>query len=33
VKEYARQWAKSEGEELDTLSQWIKIVANILNTQ
>jgi hypothetical protein len=24
VEEYARRWAKSEGEELDTLSEWIK---------
>jgi hypothetical protein len=24
VEEYARRWTKSEGEELDTLSEWIK---------
>jgi hypothetical protein len=26
VEEYARHWTKSEGEELDTLSEWIKSI-------
>jgi hypothetical protein len=30
VEEYARRWAKSEGEELDTLSEWIKSIRKLL---
>jgi hypothetical protein len=30
VEEYARRWTKSEGEELDTLSEWIKSIRKLL---
>jgi hypothetical protein len=26
VEEYARRWTKSEGKELDSLSEWIKCI-------
>jgi hypothetical protein len=29
VEEYARRWIKSEGEELDTLSEWIKSIRKL----
>ena len=33
VEEYARRWAKSEGEELDTLSEWIKSIRTLLKSR
>jgi hypothetical protein len=30
VEEYARRGTKSEGEELDTLSEWIKSIRKLL---
>ena len=33
VKEYARRWTKSEGEELDTLSEWIKNIQKLLKSR
>jgi hypothetical protein len=30
VEEYARRWTKAEGEELDTLSEWIKTDRKLL---
>ena len=33
VEEYARRWAKSEGEELDTLSEWIKNILKLLKSR
>ena len=30
MEEYARRWTKSEREELDTLSEWIKTIRNLL---
>jgi hypothetical protein len=30
VEEYARRWTKSEGEELDTLSEWVKKYSKII---
>jgi hypothetical protein len=33
VEEYARRWAKSEGEELDTLSEWIKSIRKLLKSR
>jgi hypothetical protein len=32
LEEYARRWTKSEGEELDTLSEWIKSIRKILKS-
>jgi hypothetical protein len=29
VEEYARRWTESEGEELDTLSEWIKTIPKL----
>jgi hypothetical protein len=29
VEEYAWRWTKSEGEELDTLSEWIKSIQTL----
>ena len=29
-EEYARRWAKKEDVEVDTLSEWIKSIANVL---
>jgi hypothetical protein len=33
VEEYARRWTKSEGEELDTLSEWIKNIRKLLKSR
>jgi hypothetical protein len=33
VEEYAKRWTKSEGEELDTLSEWIKSVRKLLKSR
>jgi hypothetical protein len=33
VEECARRWAKSEREELDTLSEWIKNIRKVLKTR
>jgi hypothetical protein len=33
VEEYARRWTKSEGEELDTLSEWIKHIRKVLKSR
>ena len=33
VEEYARRWTKSEGEELDTFSEWIKSIRNLLKSR
>jgi hypothetical protein len=30
VEEYAIRWNKSEGEDLDTLSEWIKSIGKLL---
>jgi hypothetical protein len=30
VEDYARRWAKSEKEELDSLSEWVKCIKGIL---
>jgi hypothetical protein len=30
---YARSWEKSEGEELDTLSEWIKSIRKLLKSR
>jgi hypothetical protein len=30
VEEYARGWTKSEGEELETVSEWIKSIKKII---
>jgi hypothetical protein len=30
VEEYTRRWTKSEGEELDTLPEWIKNIRKLL---
>ena len=32
VEEYARRWTKSEGEELETLSEWIKSIRSLLKS-
>jgi hypothetical protein len=32
VEDYARRWAKSEKEELDSLSEWIKSIRSILKS-
>jgi hypothetical protein len=33
VEEYARRWTKSEGKELDTLSEWIKNIGKLLRSR
>jgi hypothetical protein len=33
VGDYARRWAKSEKEELDSLSEWIKCIRGILKSR
>ena len=33
VEEYARRWTKSEREELDTLSEWIKSIRKSLKSR
>jgi hypothetical protein len=33
VEDYARQWAKREKEDLDTLSEWLKSVRGILSSE
>ena len=33
VEEYARRWTKSEGEEFDTLSEWIKSIRKLLKSR
>jgi hypothetical protein len=33
VEKYARRWANSEGEELDTLSEWIKSICKLLKSR
>jgi hypothetical protein len=33
VEEYARRWTKSEGEEIDTLSEWIKSIRKLLKSR
>ena len=33
VEEYARRWTKYEGEELDTLSEWIKSIRKLLKSR
>ena len=30
VEDYARQWAKREMEDLDTLSEWVKSVRSLI---
>jgi RAB protein geranylgeranyltransferase component A len=30
VEDYARQWAKREKEDLDTLSEWVKSVRSLI---
>ena len=30
VEDYARQWAKREKEDLDTLSEWVKCVRSLI---
>ena len=30
VEDYARQWAKREEEELDTLSEWVKAMRSLI---
>ena len=30
VEDYARQWAKREKEDLDTLSEWVKSVKSLI---
>jgi hypothetical protein len=30
VEDYARQWAKREKEDLDTLSEWMKSVKSLI---
>jgi hypothetical protein len=30
VEDYARQWAKREKEDLDTLSEWVKSVRSLM---
>jgi hypothetical protein len=32
VEEYIRHWAKSEGEEIDTLSEWMKSIQKLLRS-
>jgi hypothetical protein len=32
VEEYARRWTKSEGDDLDTLSEWIKSIRKLLKS-
>ena len=32
VEDYARQWAKREKEDVDTLSEWIKAVDLVVDT-
>ena len=32
-EEYARRWTKSEGDELDTLSEWIKSIQKLLKSR
>jgi hypothetical protein len=32
-EEYARRWTKSEEEELDTLSAWIKSIRKLLKSR
>ena len=31
VEEYVRRWAKKEGVEIDTLSEWVKSVMSLVN--
>jgi hypothetical protein len=31
VEDYARQWAKCEKENLDTLSEWVKSVRSLIH--
>ena len=31
VEEYARRWAKKEDVEVDTLSEWVKLVLSLVN--
>jgi hypothetical protein len=31
--DYANRWAKRKNEELDTLSEWVKSIRGILNSQ
>jgi hypothetical protein len=31
VEDYARQWAKREKENLDTLSEWVKSVRSLIH--
>jgi GTP1/Obg family GTP-binding protein len=33
VEDYARRWAKSEKEELDSLSEWVKSIRSILKSR
>ena len=33
VEDYARQWAKREEEELDTLSEWMKTVRSLMQVR
>jgi hypothetical protein len=33
VEEYARRWTESVGEELDTLSEWIKSIRKLLKSR
>jgi hypothetical protein len=33
VEEYARRWTKSKEEELDTLSEWIKSIRNLIKSR
>jgi hypothetical protein len=33
VEEYARRWTKSEGEELDTLPEWINSIRKLLKSR
>ena len=33
VEEYARRWTKSEGEERDTLTEWVKTIRKLLKSR
>jgi hypothetical protein len=33
LEEYARRWTKSEGEKLDTLSEWVKSIQKVSKTR
>jgi hypothetical protein len=33
VEEYARRWTRFDGEELDTLSEWIKSIQKLLESR